>query len=79
VQLSSSTTGLIQLDERRQCRNPVRFNESSGSWEPDDSEAARLILAVMMGPPKPAAPRPLSRLQREVAQEFRDVQRWARR
>jgi len=44
-----------------------------------DAEAARLILAVMAEPPKPPVPRPLSRLQREVAQDFLDVRRWARR
>jgi len=45
-----------------------------------DAEAARLILAVMSEPAKPPVPRPLSRLQREVAQDFLDVRRqWARR
>jgi len=55
-------------------------SHDAGTWEPDDSEAARLILAVMSEPPKPPVPSPLSRLQREVAQDFLDVRRqWARR
>jgi hypothetical protein len=51
-----------------------------GPWEPDDSEVARLILRAMSEPAKPSVPKPLSRLQREVAQDFADVRRqWARR
>lgn len=45
-----------------------------------DAKAARSLLAIMAEPPKPPVPRPLSRLQREVAQDFLDVRRqWARR
>jgi hypothetical protein len=47
---------------------------------PDDAAVARAILAVMAEPPKPSVPKPLSRLQREVAEDFLDVRRqWARR
>jgi hypothetical protein len=35
---------------------------------------------MMTEPPKPPVPRPLSRLQREVAEDIREVrQKWARR
>lgn len=61
-------------------RPPQLTKFTSGPWEPDDSKAARLILAAMTEPARPSVPRPLSRLQREVAQDFLDVRRqWARR
>ena len=58
----------------------MQRHEPSQDWKPDDAEAARLILRAMSEPPKPPVPRPLSRLQREVAEDFADVRRqWARR
>lgn len=57
-----------------------RHQPSHEAGTQTDAEVARMILRVMSEPPKPPVPRPLSRLQREVAQDFLDVRRqWARR